>query len=1394
MKIKSLIISFLLFLFCLTNNSFSKTLPPGTGTTADVPSNLLIMLDVSGSMGWRMSTAQSAMYPMQSTTDSSGNIFISQYANYGVKKFNYADAKVDTTWGNSGVHKDNTSKKCRVYYNYGSSKIHNGVIYVPSFYDNKIRMISESDGECLGSISTGRITGFDIHTIGGNAHLFAIHSGGVYTRNLSNNASRTCSHGNINLLRYTYAMATNGNHLYTYYTRRSTHKIARFNLAANGNNYCPQTNNYTTTSINLGGVYGMTAHPSNAGELYLLSYTNSKLYKVTVNSNGTSHTLNWQKGTRRYNGTSSASALYFYYPLGLHFDDTNTRLIASGYNSSTVELLDSNGDWIKTIGGSPTTRMKAAHEAIKAIVTDSDLTSGVDFGLGIWSSGSSGFSSWSGNKTTGSSSPCTRFNCLKVQVHKDGAARINQIISSISASGGTDANAFMKIAQQYYNHSISPVDKNSPCQKSYVIVIGDGDWYNHSKAIQKATALKSQGIKTFAVAFGTGISSNGLKNFNKLAEAGGTTQAIQAPTAASLKTQLKSAISQIIASKLSFSAPAITATLNSSGSLYQAQFDYVQNQEWTGTIKRTAINSKGIIDTTDSGNWSAVDRLPTPSSRKIWTTLSSKDYKSYNWNNFVDSNNTELENLFTMTKEAIQDYHRLTDNDDGSTNNKRCRSASGVEDGTDDDVKGLINFIRGVDYFDYDADCNLTETRAKPMGDIYHSQLVVVGKPSAETSFTSIYQESYWRKTKMYETFAQAKINRKETIYAGSNSGVLHAIDGETGREVWGFVPPFVASQMPRIINPRLNEISPVAKGGSNAVYGVDGSPVQHDIFFKSPHDSVARWHTILFVPYGRGGSGFSVLDVTDRDKPEHLVSIYNSIIENRVYRMDYASNLFSYDYIGTQYALSESMEAIKAGDEFFKDPDNVSLTCNNTGNTSCFKSNIWTFKVPNTLTRNDIIVYEDGVDITSSVTVAPSGGDLSITFNKQLSFDACVQSSTTQTCADPKTNSPIGLSIKPGSVGTGTTDPKWNYSMLGETWSEPRMFRMPNNGAGDTNVLDDINVAVMGAGFGTQFSGTGNGILVINLQDETDFGKLELVVPIEDTASSDIINSVPASVSLITADTGRGADYSGGIVYASDLEGKISKVNLTNLTNDKNNNKSLTFNPSNGKVDITTLFKAGATKANGRYMYYPMDVAIGKTTNNLWLFAGTGDSQRLNDKSSGTDNLLIGIQDPDYPFYAEVATPGNADDISDCKDTTNDKTGNNCPTSNNRGWYIKLKNYGKATAEPTVNNGLVYFPTYTPSGSPDKCALGNAFICVADDECGTHTAYLPKSSDAEQAGSECKYVGKGVLSKIVFFAGKYFANISGDAATGNPAKDLVSADAATGEVQTYRKSWRENF
>ena len=65
------------------------------------------------------------------------------------------------------------------------------------------------------------------------------------------------------------------------------------------------------------------------------------------------------------------------------------------------------------------------------------------------------------------------------------------------------------------------------------------------------------------------------------------------------------------------------------------------------------------------------------------------------------------------------------------------------------------------------------------------------------------------------------------------------------------------------MVNQNLNR---AGKGGSNAIYGVDGSvTVVHDMYFKSALDSSSKkWHTILFVPYGRGGAGFSVLDVTD--------------------------------------------------------------------------------------------------------------------------------------------------------------------------------------------------------------------------------------------------------------------------------------------------------------------------------------------------------------------------------------------------------------------------------------------------------------------------------------------------------------------------------------------------
>ena len=188
------------------------------------------------------------------------------------------------------------------------------------------------------------------------------------------------------------------------------------------------------------------------------------------------------------------------------------------------------------------------------------------------------------------------------------------------------------------------------------MVIGDGDWYNHSRAQSRVVRLLNKHkIKTFTVAFGGGLSSNGIRNFRRMAQAGGTNDVIIANTTASLKSQLKAAISQVIASKLSFTAPAITATIEKGGSLYQAQFDYIQNKEWQGKLTRTKLNPDGSLDLNDKGNWDASDKLEKrTSARKIWSQVPGVDYRT-NYNNFVDTNWSSINTLFETTEMKLLD-------------------------------------------------------------------------------------------------------------------------------------------------------------------------------------------------------------------------------------------------------------------------------------------------------------------------------------------------------------------------------------------------------------------------------------------------------------------------------------------------------------------------------------------------------------------------------------------------------------------------------------------------------------------------------------------------------------------------------------------------------------------
>ena len=78
-------------------------------------------------------------------------------------------------------------------------------------------------------------------------------------------------------------------------------------------------------------------------------------------------------------------------------------------------------------------------------------------------------------------------------------------------------------------------------------------------------------------------------------------------------------------------------------------------------------------------------------------------------NHIAEANSSDRTNSLKTFGYDVADYHSVSNNPAAT---RRCAgSAAGIQNGNEDDTKGLINFLRGEDYFDYDGDCNLTETR-----------------------------------------------------------------------------------------------------------------------------------------------------------------------------------------------------------------------------------------------------------------------------------------------------------------------------------------------------------------------------------------------------------------------------------------------------------------------------------------------------------------------------------------------------------------------------------------------------------------------------------------------------------------------------------------------------------
>ena len=1229
-RLSAVIISlFLIF----SSQAQAKSPPPGTGTS-EIPANILIMLDNSGSMSAKLYNSVQVYYPLDVATDSSGNVYVMEYYNNRIKVFNSSGAYL-RSFGGYGTG-------CNQWKYARQFDIYDDKIYLADTYGHKIKVI-DLNGRCLDNNTS----------IFNYPHAIAASQTKVYVGFASRTEIRSFYRDRIHIsdswssggvIQYPWGMSISKDQSKLVIADYSANRIIRLGINSNKISFSHHGQSYNAYS----SANGYFRRPTDAaydssGNIYATDLYGHRIQKL--NSGAI-----YQAKTGTYSTSSG-----FRYPYGTHVDSNDNIYVTDFYNYA-VRKYDTNLTETATYGGGGGSRLDAAKKVIKKIVSNTDLTSGANFGLMEWG---------------------TRHN-IRVKISDTGAKQIYSNVDGVYASGGTDLRTAMNNARNYFT-SGQVANWNLTCSLNYLIVISDGYWHSHSSVISVANQIRTAyNIKTFAVGFALGGANS---NYSTLATAGGTVKPLYASNETELLAKLTDAIKQAISGRLTFTTPAVMSDVSRNNFVYQSTFEYTKNTQWKGSLKKYKLNSDGSFGAVQ---WDAADKLnaKSASSRNIWTPEISTGI-----NNFTTSNRDALKSRMFPSQSP-----------------------------TDTEVENLINFIRGVDTYDQDGDNNKTESIHK-LADIYHSDLIIVGKPEAPSiddgSINSQKKDSYYRLQNNYNNFKNGStcggpcINRKEIVYAGANNGILHAFDASNGEELWGYIPPNVLGNFEKIPSSKANS--------TNAIYGIDGSPVVKDIYFDdTPNDGTTnpRWRTILLSGLGSGGKGLFAIDVTNPNNPTHLFAINHNGSDQVI--QHWGTNTFKNEFGYRSGSIDSKYDYRKLGET-------------------------WS-------TPRIIRIKVSGKDKWVAVFGGGYNGAVNPNYGSAVFVMDLEDEGRLLKVIDIEDQANVMHNYVFGTV-SNNTQTEFNLANYGLTSYDINCCTLKVYGAGSIRY---------------SITGDQSGSTMRNLKlkfDEPPPGRITIMV--SKVNKTDIVNSLPADLTVITSDGTNKANYNGALVYATDLEGKVTKINLTD--------KGTIY-------EKTTLFNSQSTSDNGRYIFTRPEATI-NNDNNLWLYFGTGNTQKLQEQSSQVQNRLYGIKDINFPNFVTVNPAG---DVSKCK------TAPNCPTGTDLGWYVNLQKAQKLTAEPTVDKDRVYFPIYEPSPANNKCGIGSAILMAYDTKCGNSLLNVN--------------MGKGVLSKVVKqgdnlyigLAGEANKNISGFTSKDNLITGKSKAKAASGAVQL--ESWKENY
>ncbi|MDG2518903.1 pilus assembly protein [Lysobacter soli] len=255
--------------------------------------------------------------------------------------------------------------------------------------------------------------------------------------------------------------------------------------------------------------------------------------------------------------------------------------------------------------------------------------------------------------------------------------------------------------------------------------------------------------------------------------------------------------------------------------------------DWYGDVvaskPASSTDTDGKVTFTYTTIWSASQKVPAAANRNLFYATT------------TDDSTPAVANFYTAGPSTLA---ALCANYPSGT----CAPLSGA------DVNALgVTATQAVQYLAGDDSLEGTKLRDRTtvLGDIINSTPIVAA-PTDDYGYTLIRKSdgTFEYDPYAYTKYLDTKKTRKRTVFVGANDGMLHAFHGDTGVELFGYIPSAAVGYMGNLLFP--------SSPNFEHRYYVDGPVVVSDARLGT------TWKTVLVGTAGAGARSVFGLDVTN--------------------------------------------------------------------------------------------------------------------------------------------------------------------------------------------------------------------------------------------------------------------------------------------------------------------------------------------------------------------------------------------------------------------------------------------------------------------------------------------------------------------------------------------------